>query len=147
MTQRDLITIPLFREKGVTVTFIPESIGDEMGPRGAALYETYAGEDEGYREKLEHARAIIEEEVATLRRLVGEFSVFAAEGLGEFFWIQVVVAPHQSRDYLAVGIIDEGFDHIFWLGLEESTDGLDGAYVGCVDILHWWYFGAGFFFG
>ena len=39
--------------------------------------ETYAGEDEGYREKLEHARAIIEEEVATLRRLVGEFSAFA----------------------------------------------------------------------
>ncbi len=39
--------------------------------------ETYAGDDETYREKLEHARAIIEEEVATLRRLVGEFSGFA----------------------------------------------------------------------
>jgi nitrogen fixation/metabolism regulation signal transduction histidine kinase len=39
--------------------------------------ETYAGEDEAYRKKLEHARAIIEEEVATLRRLVGEFSAFA----------------------------------------------------------------------
>ncbi len=39
--------------------------------------ETYRGDDDGYREKLEHARAIIEEEVATLRRLVGEFSGFA----------------------------------------------------------------------
>jgi nitrogen fixation/metabolism regulation signal transduction histidine kinase len=33
--------------------------------------------NEAYRKKLEHARAIIEEEVATLRRLVGEFSAFA----------------------------------------------------------------------
>jgi nitrogen fixation/metabolism regulation signal transduction histidine kinase len=39
--------------------------------------ETYAGEDAEYRQKLQHARAIIEEEVATLRRLVGEFSAFA----------------------------------------------------------------------
>jgi nitrogen fixation/metabolism regulation signal transduction histidine kinase len=39
--------------------------------------ETYDGDDDAYREKLEHARAIIEEEVATLRRLVGEFSAFA----------------------------------------------------------------------
>ncbi|MBW1760597.1 MAG: HAMP domain-containing protein [Deltaproteobacteria bacterium] len=41
------------------------------------LDETYDGENEAYRKKLEHARAIIEEEVATLRRLVGEFSSFA----------------------------------------------------------------------
>jgi nitrogen fixation/metabolism regulation signal transduction histidine kinase len=41
------------------------------------LDETYDGPDEEYRRKLEHARAIIEEEVATLRRLVGEFSAFA----------------------------------------------------------------------
>jgi len=39
--------------------------------------ETYTGQDDAYRKKLEHARAIIEEEVATLRRLVGEFSAFA----------------------------------------------------------------------
>jgi nitrogen fixation/metabolism regulation signal transduction histidine kinase len=39
--------------------------------------ETYDGANEAYRKKLEHARAIIEEEVATLRRLVGEFSAFA----------------------------------------------------------------------
>jgi nitrogen fixation/metabolism regulation signal transduction histidine kinase len=41
------------------------------------LDETYDGGDEAYRRKLENARAIIEEEVATLRRLVGEFSAFA----------------------------------------------------------------------
>ena len=39
--------------------------------------DTYDGENEEYRQKLQHARAIIEEEVATLRRLVGEFSAFA----------------------------------------------------------------------
>jgi nitrogen fixation/metabolism regulation signal transduction histidine kinase len=39
--------------------------------------ETYEGGDAVYRQKLVHARAIIEEEVATLRRLVGEFSAFA----------------------------------------------------------------------
>ena len=39
--------------------------------------ETYEGENEAYRKKLRHARSIIEEEVATLRRLVGEFSAFA----------------------------------------------------------------------
>ena len=39
--------------------------------------QTYSGDDQAYRQKLEHARAIIEEEVATLRRLVGEFSAFA----------------------------------------------------------------------
>ncbi len=41
------------------------------------MERTYDGEDEAYREKLVHACAIIEEEVATLRRLVGEFSAFA----------------------------------------------------------------------
>jgi nitrogen fixation/metabolism regulation signal transduction histidine kinase len=41
------------------------------------LDETYDGDDDAYREKLEHARTIIEEEIATLRRLVGEFSAFA----------------------------------------------------------------------
>ncbi|UCH29158.1 MAG: HAMP domain-containing protein [Myxococcales bacterium] len=41
------------------------------------LDETYEGGDDGYRQKLENARGIIEEEVATLRRLVGEFSAFA----------------------------------------------------------------------
>lgn len=41
------------------------------------MADTYEGDDAAYRDKLEHARAIIEEEVATLRRLVGEFSAFA----------------------------------------------------------------------
>jgi nitrogen fixation/metabolism regulation signal transduction histidine kinase len=39
--------------------------------------DTYGGDDQVYRGKLEHARAIVEEEVATLRRMVGEFSAFA----------------------------------------------------------------------
>ena len=41
------------------------------------MVRSYAGEDPRYQEKLEEACAIIEEEVATLRRLVGEFSSFA----------------------------------------------------------------------
>jgi nitrogen fixation/metabolism regulation signal transduction histidine kinase len=41
------------------------------------MAETYEGEDEAFQKKLQQARAIIEEEVATLRRLVGEFSAFA----------------------------------------------------------------------
>jgi nitrogen fixation/metabolism regulation signal transduction histidine kinase len=52
----------------------------------------YKGDDAAYGAKLKEARAIIEEEVATLRRLVGEFSEFAklpraelsASDLGEF---------------------------------------------------------------
>jgi TRAP-type mannitol/chloroaromatic compound transport system substrate-binding protein len=45
MTQRDLEAIPKFREKGVTVTFIPQSISDEMVKRAADLYAKYAAED------------------------------------------------------------------------------------------------------
>ncbi len=41
------------------------------------MHQSYRGGDDGYRQKLEDARAIVEEEVATLRRLVGEFSAFA----------------------------------------------------------------------
>jgi len=41
------------------------------------VQQSYAGPDEAHREKLETARHIVEEEVATLRRLVGEFSAFA----------------------------------------------------------------------
>ncbi|MEM9067610.1 MAG: ATP-binding protein [Myxococcota bacterium] len=41
------------------------------------MHRSYDGSDPKYLEKLEDARAIIEEEIATLRRLVGEFSSFA----------------------------------------------------------------------
>ncbi|MDH5490427.1 MAG: ATP-binding protein [Myxococcales bacterium] len=41
------------------------------------LHRSYPGEDAVYGSKLEEAVSIIEEEVATLRRLVGEFSSFA----------------------------------------------------------------------
>jgi nitrogen fixation/metabolism regulation signal transduction histidine kinase len=41
------------------------------------VHRTYRGDDERYRRTLEDAAAIVDEEVATLRRLVGEFSDFA----------------------------------------------------------------------
>jgi nitrogen fixation/metabolism regulation signal transduction histidine kinase len=41
------------------------------------MLRSYTGDDERYRRKLEDACSIVEEEVATLRRLVGEFSAFA----------------------------------------------------------------------
>jgi len=41
------------------------------------MHRSYDGNDPKYQRKLEDARAIIEEEVETLRRLVGEFSSFA----------------------------------------------------------------------
>ncbi len=40
-------------------------------------HRSYRGEDERHRRMLEDMRAIVEEEIATLRRLVGEFSEFA----------------------------------------------------------------------
>ena len=41
------------------------------------VHERYQGDDAKYRRTLEDARSIVEEEVATLRRLVSEFSSFA----------------------------------------------------------------------
>ena len=41
------------------------------------VHRTYRGDDERYRRTLEDAAAIVDEEIATLRRLVGEFSEFA----------------------------------------------------------------------
>lgn len=41
------------------------------------VHRTYDGDDERYRRTLDDAAAIVEEEVATLRRLVGEFGEFA----------------------------------------------------------------------
>jgi two-component system nitrogen regulation sensor histidine kinase NtrY len=41
------------------------------------VHRTYKGDDARFRRTLEDARAIVEEEIATLRRLVGEFSEFA----------------------------------------------------------------------
>jgi len=44
---------------------------------GQELASSYRGDDPAFRKKLDDARSIIEEEVATLRRLVAEFSNFA----------------------------------------------------------------------
>lgn len=41
------------------------------------VHRTYAGDDPKYQRTVEDAAAIVEEEIATLRRLVGEFSDFA----------------------------------------------------------------------
>jgi two-component system nitrogen regulation sensor histidine kinase NtrY len=41
------------------------------------VHRSYRGDDGGYRRRLDDALNIVEEEVATLRRLVGEFSAFA----------------------------------------------------------------------
>lgn len=41
------------------------------------IHRSYPGEDPRFRRALEDTRAIVEEEIATLRRLVGEFSEFA----------------------------------------------------------------------
>lgn len=41
------------------------------------VHRSYKGEDPRFRRMLEDTRAIVEEEIATLRRLVGEFSEFA----------------------------------------------------------------------
>jgi len=45
MCQRDLEVVPLFRDKGVTVTFIPQDIADEMVSRSVDLYAEYAADD------------------------------------------------------------------------------------------------------
>ncbi len=41
------------------------------------IHRSYPGDDPRYRRSLEDTRSIVEEEIATLRRLVGEFSEFA----------------------------------------------------------------------
>ena len=41
------------------------------------IHRSYPGDDPRFRRALEDTRAIVEEEIATLRRLVGEFSEFA----------------------------------------------------------------------
>ncbi len=58
------------------------------------IHRSYRGDDGAYRKKLEDATAIIEEEVSTLRRLVGEFSSFARLPTAH-------LEPSDLRDFLA----------------------------------------------
>jgi nitrogen fixation/metabolism regulation signal transduction histidine kinase len=58
------------------------------------VHRAYDGDDVAFRKKLDDARAIIEEEVATLRRLVGEFSAFAKLPQAE-------LSDADLRDFLA----------------------------------------------
>ena len=70
--------------------------------------ETYAGEDELYRKKLEHARSIIEEEVATLRRLVGEFSSFAKLPRADLSPADLCELTHSIEDSVPAVLEDLG---------------------------------------
>jgi nitrogen fixation/metabolism regulation signal transduction histidine kinase len=59
---------------------LAHEIKNPLTPIQLAMQEvqrSYPGEDERYRKKLSMALSIVEEEIATLRRLVGEFSSFA----------------------------------------------------------------------
>jgi two-component system, NtrC family, nitrogen regulation sensor histidine kinase NtrY len=59
---------------------LAHEIKNPLTPIQLAMQEVhrgYKGDDERYRHKLNEALSIVEEEVATLRRLVGEFSEFA----------------------------------------------------------------------
>lgn len=74
----------------------------------------FAGDDHQHRQALSDARAIIEEEVATLRRLVGEFSSFAklpevrlsAANLGEFLEELRSLVPSIEADLESAVAID-----------------------------------------
>jgi TRAP-type mannitol/chloroaromatic compound transport system substrate-binding protein len=57
MTQRDLEAIPIFREKGATIEFIPDSIGDEMLRRGNELYAERAAADPFFNKVWESIKA------------------------------------------------------------------------------------------
>ena len=57
MTQRDLEAIPVFREKGANVLFIPDSIGQEMLDRGNELYAERAAEDPFFKKVWESIKA------------------------------------------------------------------------------------------
>ncbi|MEM9195752.1 MAG: ATP-binding protein [Myxococcota bacterium] len=58
------------------------------------MEQSYKGDDPRHRRALEDARSIIEEEVATLRRLVGEFSSFAKLPEAE-------LGPADLQDFIA----------------------------------------------
>ncbi|MGB5811501.1 MAG: ATP-binding protein [Polyangiales bacterium] len=74
------------------------------------LDDTYEGDDAEYREKLEHARAIIEEEVATLRRLVGEFSAFAKLPRADLSEAELSDLVHSIEDSVPAMLEDIGID-------------------------------------
>jgi len=85
-------------------------------------HERYQGDDAKYRRTLEDARAIVEEEVATLRRLVSEFSSFAKlpeaqledANLSDFVLdagrsLAAVAEESQAEDDVRVAITTETF--------------------------------------
>ncbi len=69
------------------------------------VHRSYKGDDERYRQRLGEALSIIEEEVATLRHLVGEFSSFAKLP-------QVRLAPADLNDVVRDAIRSLAFDDL-----------------------------------
>ncbi len=55
--QEDLVAIPAFREKGVTVAFIPKAIEDEVVERGARIYAERAAADPFYKKVYDSIQA------------------------------------------------------------------------------------------
>jgi nitrogen fixation/metabolism regulation signal transduction histidine kinase len=78
------------------------------------VHKRYAGDDPDYRKRLSEAAAIVEEEVATLRRLVSEFSAFARlpeaslepADLGELLREAARAFPAMLEELSAVGRIE-----------------------------------------
>ncbi|MGE0784937.1 MAG: ATP-binding protein [Sandaracinaceae bacterium] len=86
------------------------------------VHRTYKGDDPKYRRTLEDAASIVDEEIATLRRLVGEFSEFArlpAPALERADLRDVVQNAMRGVD--AAALMPEGADE----GLSVPTLGLE----------------------
>jgi len=86
------------------------------------IHQAYDGGEPSYQHKLDDAKAIVEEEVATLRRLVGEFSAFAKLPEAE-------LAPADLSDFLADfersrALQTETLDPGTVVGFEIPTEGL-----------------------
>jgi nitrogen fixation/metabolism regulation signal transduction histidine kinase len=77
------------------------------------VHRSYDGDDGRFRERLDDALSIIEEEVATLRRLTGEFSAFAKlpqatlepADLGDFLRDAERSLEHIPEDYRQAGAL------------------------------------------
>ncbi len=98
---------------------LAHEIKNPLTPIQLAIQEisrSYPGDDAKFKQRLEDARAIIEEEVATLRRLTSEFSTFAKLP-------EATLAPADLNDFLRDAV--RSFDAL----LEDQKAGLPGVEV------------------